>query len=1098
MTFKHAFVEKDLNKTTALLRQYFDQCGYSDCNVAVWGYEQLNNVIEKNYPALLLDIKTSLTNSDCTLYKTISQRSDLRNKYFEDERRKNIISEVQKLLKAQNKNNKAMHIRILGASGIGKTKTVVQILDDNDLKCNCIFFRSPEEYNNSTSLKNYINENKNVSLILVIDECDSRNAGQIFNAIEYNVINVKLITIYNSLADTSVGADKVFTVEELLKPALLELIKKDYPTLPIDTCNKIVRLCEGFPRVAMIVAENVSKNPEQYLENLDNIWLKYVSDEKSINSNETKDKIRILEYFSLFERIGFKGTFSSEFDFVCSKIKEDYSAICNGDIKEHIAKLKDSNILRGETTLYISPRIFQNWLQKKWWKKNADTFKYEKFVESMPEPLIKFFNNELSGCPPNIKDIILQQFNNYNDIMTKKKLFQCIAYPKNKNVFKKLREIIEDLNIEELSNIDGDIQSVLAYYAKDPSYFIKSCDLLFKIEISKNRNTYESFFTDLFTIFYNTKMANTYTPLEDKINYLNGLAESRKEEKEVLIILRAIEQGMQDPMCVNKLDDSAEITIQFLIQFNFTNIELKYIDDLFKLTLTILDKNTNIEIIKKCNYIFNSTALYLLKTNETCEIALNHYKTLINTKKCDVFELIKNLNNTLEEHNCKELNEENIVKLREFLGDLKKLNKIDDFKIFCMQNRHVSDEKKELFNDLVDNANFKEDEMLEFLFSDKSKLSFDVGIKKSANDNDLIAYKKIIEKYVELKTPKNIDLIFGYFCGLCEKDQDTFDDIVLKIDCKSPLYAILPDIVNVSPTDKTVNYLFNLIKSNKFSITDLKSRISKCSKQLLTEIIEYIITKEKPVIYLCLTLISYNKDKIKFDEELVLKCLYISIEEVFKKHINTVYIYLWNEILNEYVNSKSSLERLLEIFERIIIISSDLSSKLEKDSLLFLAKLHPQEMWEKLSSILDNNEQNISRLFNIKNCWLSNGFLSIFDESSILKWIDEKENSRLNIISCLAPYYFLPTKKESDMAFYRRLLIKYPENKRLKQELRAQAMSGFSWGKTIDNLNEKISNIKNLMEDEEEEIIKDWLDKLLDCYNKILKCEKEVAERRNF
>jgi CMP-2-keto-3-deoxyoctulosonic acid synthetase len=599
-------------------------------------------------------------------------------------------------------------------------------------------------------------------------------------------------------------------------------------------------------------------------------------------------------------------------------------------------------------------------------------------------------------------------------------------------------------------------------------------------------------------------MANTYTPLEDKINYLNGLAESRKEEKEVLIILRAIEQGMQDPMCVNKLDDSTEIddstkiAIQFLIRFNFTNIELKYIDDLFKLTLTILDKNTNIEIIKKCNYIFNSTALYLLKTNETCEIALNHYKTLINTKKYDVFELIKNLNNTLEEHNCKELNEENIVKLHEFLGDLKKLNKIDDFQIFCMQNWHVSDEKKELFNKLVNNANFKEDEMLEFLFSDKSKLSFDVGIKKSASDNDLISYKKIIEKYVELKTPKNIDLIFGYFCGLCEKDQDTFDDIVLKIDCKSPLYAILPDIVNVSPTDKTVNYLFNLIKSNKFSITDLKSRISKCSKQLLTEIIEYIITKEKPVIYLCLTLISYNKDKIKFDEELVLKCLYISIEEVFKKHINTVYIYLWNKILNEYVNSKSSLERLLEIFERIIIISSDLSSKLEKDSLLFLAKLHPQEMWEKLSSILDNNEQNISRLFNIKNCWLSNGFLSIFDESSILKWIDEKENSRLNIISCLAPYYFLPTKKESDMAFYRRLLIKYPENKRLKQELRAQAMSGFSWGKTIDNLNEKISNIKNLMEDEEEGIIKDWLDELLDCYNNILKCEKEVAERRNF
>jgi hypothetical protein len=107
--------------------------------------------------------------------------------------------------------------------------------------------------------------------------------------------------------------------------------------------------------------------------------------------------------------------------------------------------------------------------------------------------------------------------------------------------------------------------------------------------------------------------------------------------------------------------------------------------------------------------------------------------------------------------------------------------------------------------------------------------------------------KKIIDKYVELKIPKNIDLILGYFDGLYEKNQDTFDDITLS-------------------TDKTVKYLFNLIKNNKFSIADLKSRISQYSKQLLTEIIEYIIAKENSAVYLCLYFISYDKGRIKFDE----------------------------------------------------------------------------------------------------------------------------------------------------------------------------------------------------------------------------------------
>jgi hypothetical protein len=57
--------------------------------------------------------------------------------------------------------------------------------------------------------------------------------------------------------------------------------------------------------------------------------------------------------------------------------------------------------------------------------------------------------------------------------------------------------------------------------------------------------------------------------------------------------------------------------------------------------------------------------------------------------------------------------------------------------------------------------------------------------------------------------------------------------------------------------------LFNLIESNKFSIIGLRSS----SKQLLTEIIEHTITKEKPVVYLCLGFILYNIIKAEKEQE---------------------------------------------------------------------------------------------------------------------------------------------------------------------------------------------------------------------------------------
>ena len=147
-------------------------------------------------------------------------------------------------------------------------------------------------------------------------------------------------------------------------------------------------------------------------------------------------------------------------------------------------------------------------------------------------------------------------------------------------------------------------------------------------------------------------MANTYASLPDKIDYyLKSLIKLKKTKREILIILKAIEQGMQDPLHISKDEyDSTKIIVKILRQFNFKVAELRYIDDLFKLTLTILGQSTDAEIIKKCNYIFNRIAFYLLQNNETFKVALNRYKELINTKKYDVFELIRSLDDAFR-HN---------------------------------------------------------------------------------------------------------------------------------------------------------------------------------------------------------------------------------------------------------------------------------------------------------------------------------------------------------------------------------------------------------------------------------------------------------------
>jgi hypothetical protein len=84
-------------------------------------------------------------------------------------------------------------------------------------------------------------------------------------------------------------------------------------------------------------------------------------------------------------------------------------------------------------------------------------------------------------------------------------------------------------------------------------------------------------------------MANTYTLLSDKIDYLKSLIKFfKKTKRKILIILKTIEQGMQNLLCINKEKcDFTKITVKFLIQFDFKDVvKLRYIDDLFKLILT--------------------------------------------------------------------------------------------------------------------------------------------------------------------------------------------------------------------------------------------------------------------------------------------------------------------------------------------------------------------------------------------------------------------------------------------------------------------------------------------------------------------------------
>jgi len=1103
IAFKHKFVQKDIEATEQILKNCFDDCGYTESRIKVWGYEHLNNIIKEKFPVIALNIKGIESTSHFSLYDFVANKSDLRNEYFPDEKRESILSELRNVLNKfdlDDEDKKATHIRVIGASGIGKTKTVIEALRENELRENCIFFDSAEKFITSSFLQSV---NPQSSFTLVVDECNKRYAEEIFNSIEYNYKNIKLITIYNTYSQDTNRVNHMFIVEKLNDETLSNSIVKDFPQIPEHIIKQIINLCEGFARVARIVAENWTITPEEYLKNLDDNWKKYISDNEAKDSLKTEEKLKLLEHLSLFERFGYKGTHQPEYDFIIKRFKEE-TEISDSNISGYIKELINRNILRGDGTLYISPRIFHNWLKTSWWEKHQAHFDYENFVNEMPPSLVNEFNTGLYEIDEAVKKKVLtSQFKSVGDFEYKTTLFYCMAHKNEKFAFNKFQDVILKTEESVLETSRNSLNHIIKWFAENSEYFQSSCDILFRLAYCEGKTYYSNnakgLFASLFSIFYNCDMAETFTSLEEKRKYLENLYQKSLSIKQLEVMLGALAVAATDPTHLHKSSNSSPKSIIITstkTQIEFTNIEYNYLSGIFALTTSILNEQSEEDLVNTCNEILLQKPFYLIQSDDTFEFAINHYEKISQNNKIDKLKLIRSFETSFK-YNHFELSPENLQKLTAFYNDFKLVNKVNELQNICLNCYGLQKDTPEHTKliELLKQDELKTSGNIDFLFTEKSKISFSVGYEQSLIDTNDESLNFILSKYEELGQPNNIEVILGYYWGLYQKNPLETEATILNIKDESLEYRLLPRIINVVQTDKTVTLLMNLIKSGIFKVTDLKLFNCDCSESVLTDVIDYLLSlNDEYSKGLIIQLIFYNRERIHFSEDLVVECLLSTVESIFSNNSNTD-DYMWNELVKIYINEKIKGDIALELFKNIIQFNSRSTDRHMIESLSHIATIHPAKAWECFADILESDETNFVTLqFKFKEYWTSCLF-NIFDKDLIIKWIDEDVDNRLYLIAKLSPDKFLPFADKPIYNFYRTLLIKYPQNENITKTLSVNSFSGMWMGKESENVQSIINQINNLLETETEQVVIAWLNNELSYNEHRLQRALEQEER---
>ena len=347
---------------------------FANAAIEVWRQNQIIGFLGR-YPSLALSANRRQLGNGHT-HLGWSRLGALRVPYQAGPTQTKVVADLRAALRGSG--GEALHVRLCGDAGIGKTKIALEATAVSDLEHLVLYFERATDFLSSPLRGELLRDDNHFWVILVVDECSPTDRTLIWQSLNRVGPRLKLITIYN---DT----DQVDLSYAYFEPPPLDIeqiarIISIYG-VPEEAANNWSTFCGGSPRVAHVLGQNLVNNPDDLLRPgpLENVWDRFVVGYDDSNAQHVKDRRRVLLYLGLFKRFGFEKFVAVEGDEIQRLIERDDSHISSAYFKEIVASLRSRKILQGDATLYITPKLLHIWLWSQWWKTYSFNFQAGEF-----------------------------------------------------------------------------------------------------------------------------------------------------------------------------------------------------------------------------------------------------------------------------------------------------------------------------------------------------------------------------------------------------------------------------------------------------------------------------------------------------------------------------------------------------------------------------------------------------------------------------------------------------------------------------------------------------------------------------------------------
>lgn len=1093
--FKEMTHERMKRGREEAIKEELQRMGYPSPKIRIYTINQIVSFAEK-YLALIAWLRPFSVG--CLPYSVWANNRDVSKPetFVVDENRKRIIEEMRE--KLSQSDGYTLVFRITGLPGIGKTRLVFETLSPEDLKNRAIYVKGGAFKN--SDLFNILLIKDDLEAVIVVDECSLEDHEYFVRYFSNRGSRLTLVTISHEMSKVPLPTLH-YQLEPLSNNSIKKILSAEIKGLPRNVIDRLADFASGYPRIAMLLAENyplTSSSSEDILNINDySLMNRLIAGRFDMSSELFRQTRKALMGLALFEKVGYKGNFSSEGQWVAGFVGIDWDKL-----QEIVREQKQRGIVQGEYFVYVTPFRLAIYLAREWWNAYGNNMDFGEFNKLPKEFRLDMLDRFISRFPfimstepgrKRVEELLSGKgfFSEGSLLKTEigANFFLKLTEADPKSALHCLKRTIGTWNKQQLLEFKAGRRGVvwsLERIAVWRDLFADATRLLLALGEAENEswtNNASGVFANLFSPAWG-QVAPTEASLEERFPLLVEAISSDSIDRKRLA-LKAFNSALQCGHFSRTI--GAEYQGSKPLPKLWTPKTGKEILNHYQRVWTYLEENLekfDDEIRDEASEILMGSARGLNRVHPSLsEIVRKTIRRIASYSWIEKSRLLKTVS-VIVHYDGKRMPEDvsrDWITIKDELtgssfSDMLEryvgMNLLEDY--FQTSEHYdtkwVESKLLELAEKAIKDPNLLQPEY-SWLVSGEAKRGHQFGYELGKLDKEFSLLERLIDEQKKSGLSGNVSFLGGYFKALFERESSLWEEKLDLLSIDNHIKRFVPELTWCSGiTDRAVKRILSMAEKEDIAIDSLRMfRAKKISEPVFMECVRFLLKEQTGVgaiISLDLIYFRYIHEENKIPpEDLTLEVL---LHHVFWDNPDSVprdqmVGYYWKETANKFIDifpeaGSVISERIVKFLGNEMSITRSFHSE-TLETLLKIAKGNPNGFWKRIIEYLG---PPVDRRTFYLNQWLRGeigfetirGALELFDPEDIWKWVNEDvENRAQHLATFVPPYLF---HSDERICLGKELLVRYGDREDVRRNFSDNCcMEGWAGAASVHYMNKK-------------------------------------------